>query len=307
MDMESNEPRAYPPERNNGCRPKRGRGRPKGVANPNGGRRALPANERFPAGGPGRPRGSTGPNGPRGATKPLITGAAEGFKLSEGDKEHLGDVLGDLKPQEVQFALEYMVDMSANLAARRCGVSKDMATIIGCSMLNRPRVRQAVNSLLEIRAKNQALVANRLLVSLDEIAHLDIGELYDEDSCLRPMSEWPPAARQAVVGFKVKELWRGKGGDRKQVGRMVDVKMVDPIRARELLGRHMGLWGEPRINVNQTNINAQNVQINQKIELSDFTREELRLALKLGFKFEGNALDLAPELSGEEIGESVII
>jgi len=295
--MDINEPRAYPPERN----PKRGRGRPKGVANPNGGRRVLPANERFPARAIGRPQGSGA------KLRPIITGAAEGFKLSEENKEHLGDALNGLKPREAQFALEYMVDMSAKLAARRCGVSEETATMIGCSMLNRSQVRKAVDALLEIRAKNQALVANRLLVSLDEIAHLDIGELYDEDSCLRPMSEWPPAARQAVVGFKVKELWRGKGGDRKQVGRMVDVKMVDPIRARELLGRHMGLWGEPRINVNQTNINAQNVQINQKIELSDFTREELQLALKLGFKFEGNALDLAPELSGEEIGESVII
>jgi len=289
--MDTSEPRAYPPERNNGGRPKRGRGRPRGIPNPNGGREALPAKERFPARAMGRPTGSEC------RLRPIVTGAAEGFKLSDEDKECLGDVLDGLKPQEVQFALEYMIDMSAKLAARRCGASEVVATMIGCSMLQRSQVRKAVDTLLEIRARNQALVANRLLVALDDIAHLDVGEIYDENECLKPLHEWPPAARQAVVGFKVKELWVGTGEDRKQVGRLVDVKMVDPIRARELLGRHMKLWGEPQINVKQTNINAQNVQINQRIDLSDFTADELQVALKLGMKMGGGVLEL-PAVEG---------
>ena len=294
--MDTNEPRAYPPERNNGGRPKRGRGRPRGIPNPNGGRDALPASERFPARAMGRPTGSEC------RLRPIITGAAEGYRLTEEDMGHLGDVLDGLKPQEVQFALEYMVDMSAKLAARRCGASEVVSTMIGCSMLQRPHIRKAIDALLEIRARNQALVANRILVALDEVAHLDVGELYDKDSCLKPIEEWPPAARQAVVGFKVKELWMGEGEDRKQVGRLVDVKMVDPIRARELLGRHLRLWGEPQVNVNQTNINAQNVQVNQRMDLSDFTTEELQVAIKLDL-LSGKMKGLLPDLSDAEAAD----
>jgi phage terminase small subunit len=241
------------------------------------------------------------------AAQKITIGIMDGLDIPIEEASQLQDIIGKLSMKEARYVLEYIADMNVGQAAFRMGYTKESSNICGTLLLSRPQVRQAVDTLLELRARSQALVINRLLIGLDEIAHFDRREVENPDGSIKPMSEWPSYAGQALTGFEIQEIWSGRGQDRVKIGEIKKAKFVDPIRARELLGRHLRLWGEPQINVNQTNINAQNVQINQRIDVSDFTPEELQVALKLGLKVSGNALELAPGLSGEEINESAII
>lgn len=228
------------------------------------------------------------------SARPLAAGIMDGLGLPPEEATQLEDFIRGLTLFEARFVLEYMMDLNPNKAMTRMG--HGVSIVGGPIILNRPHVRRAVDALLEIRARNQALVVNRLLVELDELAHFDKGDLFDDDGTIRPMSEWPPAARQALTGFDVEELWMGRGKDRVQVGVVKRARFIDPLRARELLGRHLRLWGEPQVNVNKTtNVSAQ-VNVNAKLDLSDFTIEELGVLLRLGLRLqaEGQVVELLP-------------
>ena len=85
-------------------------------------------------------------------------------------------------------------------------------------------------------------VLERILKELQNIATVDIRELFNDDGGLKPMSEWSKEAAAAVAGFEVVEEFEGKGSDKVQTGWNKKVKLADKIRALELIGRNLSAW-----------------------------------------------------------------
>lgn len=82
----------------------------------------------------------------------------------------------------------------------------------------------------------------QLLTQLRNIAMFDIRQIYDQDNNLKPVTEWPPEAAQAVEAIKVDEIYEGYGAERTQVGETKQVKLWSKIKAIELLGKNLKLF-----------------------------------------------------------------
>lgn len=250
---------------------KRRPGRPPGGKNPPGHRAGRKPNDghKVELGASHKAEFPNGINLKRGTTPIPLDPAL----LPENEWEMYRPHLDGLEEGELRFVMEYMVDMNATNSAKRLGFSETGAHNIGSLILNRPHVRRAVDALLEVRARNSVLVANRLLIGLDELAHFDVGETQNPDGTYKPMSEWPAHARQALTGLEIQEIWMGQGEDRVQIGTVKKARFIDPLRARELLGRHLKLWGEPQVNIQ--NNTQYNVDMDVQLDLSKLSPQEI--------------------------------
>jgi phage terminase small subunit len=94
------------------------------------------------------------------------------------------------------------------------------------------------------RAAKIELRAEAVLLELKRVAMVDLGELYEQLGHLLPVKDMPPDARRALAGIKVFDEFEGSGADRTKVGEVREVKLLDNLRALELLGKHLGLFAD---------------------------------------------------------------
>lgn len=94
---------------------------------------------------------------------------------------------------------------------------------------------------LALRDRNEWTL-ERILSELKDLATVDINDIFNPEGGLKPIDDWPKAARAAVVGIEVVEEFEGKGSDKVQTGWNKKVKLADKIRAIELIGRNLAAW-----------------------------------------------------------------
>ena len=62
---------------------------------------------------------------------------------------------------------------------------------------------------------------------------------YDEAGELKPVSQMPRGLRDRITSIDVVEQYQGSGKERKFVGYTHKIRLADPLRARELIGKHV--------------------------------------------------------------------
>lgn len=140
------------------------------------------------------------------------------------------------------FVREYLIDLNSTQAAIRAGFSAKTAAQAGHRLFTKVEIRTAIDDAIAARAEKTGLTAELIIAELLHIARVDIGALYDDTGALKPIHDIPEAARRAIGGIDMDELWEGQGADREQVGITKKVKLLDKIRALELLGKHLKLF-----------------------------------------------------------------
>lgn len=154
----------------------------------------------------------------------------------------------NLNDRQWLFCLEYVKDLNATQAAIRAGYSEDSARDIGCENLTKPDIAEAIAQIAKGRHAKIGLTGEYVLQTALDWVSLDIGEAFDEDGCLKAMSEIPINLRRAMTGqVAVQELYEGVGENRRKIGYMKKVTFVDRVKALDLLGRNMALWIEREI------------------------------------------------------------
>ena len=139
------------------------------------------------------------------------------------------------------FVDEYLIDLNATQAAIRAGYSKRTAGQIGDENLKKPQIAQAIKEAMDSRSQRAQVNADYVLSRLVEIDQLDVLDILRDDMSFKPLSEWPKAWRQYLVGFDIAEMFEGQGEDRSMVGLMKKIKWPDKVRNLELLGKHVGV------------------------------------------------------------------
>ena len=81
-----------------------------------------------------------------------------------------------------------------------------------------------------------------ILEELARIAFLDLGECYDEDGYLLPLSEMGEDARRALAAIESVQLPSKDDGDLPRV--LKKIKAESKIKALELLGKHLAMFTE---------------------------------------------------------------
>jgi phage terminase small subunit len=145
-----------------------------------------------------------------------------------------------LSGKRALFVQEFIVDLNGRAAAIRAGYSERTATEQAHQLLRRPDVAAAIDAAKSARAAATGVDAAWVLRRLVAEAEANIGDLYDDKGCLKPIAEWPDAFCTGLVAVvETDELYEGEGKSRRHVGTRIKVRFSDRIRRLELIGKHV--------------------------------------------------------------------
>lgn len=136
-----------------------------------------------------------------------------------------------LTPRQRRFVAEYLVDLNATQAAVRAGYSAKAAHSTGPRMMANAGVQAAIQAANKRREERTEITADRVLLELGRIALADVGQAFDENGAVLPLSEMPEDIRRALGGVEHNEFG-------------VKLKFLDKTKALELLGKHHRLFTE---------------------------------------------------------------
>jgi phage terminase small subunit len=141
-----------------------------------------------------------------------------------------------LTPKQKLFVEEYLVDLNAAAAYLRAGYRGDKDGALAGRLIRKDQIRRAIDVAMAERSQRTQMEADEVLTSLTKIARFDIRSIFDHRGNLKPIHEWPEEAAVAAAGVEVVMRRRGSGTERVQ-----KVRIIEKVRALELLGKHLGI------------------------------------------------------------------
>jgi phage terminase small subunit len=147
-----------------------------------------------------------------------------------------------LTPRQARFVAEYLVDLNATQAAIRAGYSAKTAQEQSSRLLSNAMVAAAVAEKQSAQLARVDLTAEMVKERLRLIGFQDVRKLFDEAGNLLPLHKLSDDAAVMVAGLEVikKNAQAGDG----IIDTVHKVKVVDPIKALEMLAKHYGLLTE---------------------------------------------------------------
>mgnify|MGYP003387114439 CR=1 FL=1 len=143
------------------------------------------------------------------------------------------------------FADEYLLTHNKKASAIKAGVSAKSAGTTGGRLCKNVDVSKYI-SLRRCQIQDEleasyCTTKDRLLRELAAIAFLDPAKMFDESGNILPMHTMDEMTRRAIASIDVEEL---ANTDSELIGCVRKVKTSSKIAAIELLGRHLGMWGQ---------------------------------------------------------------
>jgi phage terminase small subunit len=145
------------------------------------------------------------------------------------------------KAKRDQFVAEYLVDLNGSAAALRAGYSESTCRNRAVLLLQDPEIRGRIEDALLARIERTRVNADNVVREYLRLATSDIGELFDDTGAMHPMKDLPKDVRRAIQSVEVEELFEGRGEERVRIGRIRKVRMIDKIRALDMLTKHVGV------------------------------------------------------------------
>lgn len=145
---------------------------------------------------------------------------------------------GKLKGMMALFPDEYIVDLNATAAAKRCGYSEKTAYSQGQRLLKNVEIQAAIQTAMNARAERVKIDADWILQKLVDIVNADPLDILNDNLSMKPISEWPPAWRKILAGFDVREERAFEEGKSVPDGWLKKIKWPDKLKALELIGKH---------------------------------------------------------------------
>lgn len=148
-------------------------------------------------------------------------------------------------PRHEQFCLEYIIDFNAAASARRSGYATSSSTAEGSRLLANRNIKTRIQFLIAERVERTKINADAVVMALSRHAFTTIKEFYGDDGQLKALADMDPEAAAAIRSIKTvrKADWDDVDSDGKPSIKNVDeLRMSDPLKAMELLGRHLGMF-----------------------------------------------------------------
>ena len=144
--------------------------------------------------------------------------------------------------QEV-FVDEYLVDLCATQAAIRAGYSVKNAGKIGSELLQKTRIKAAIDKAMAERSRRTGINQDRVLRELAKVAFVNTSDVINMDEAtIRGDANREDTA--TIASVKVKRIPTEEGDIVER-----EVKVYDKLKALELLGKHMGMFKD-KLDVN---------------------------------------------------------
>lgn len=149
---------------------------------------------------------------------------------------------GPLNDKQELFVHEYLIDLNVANAAERIGCSRSW----GAELLKHPKVIEAVRVEMRKRAIKSEIKAETVLAELYKIATSDVTEAFESSAerglVLRDLKTIPEELRKSIKSISHQAIVSKDGvftGYYK-----TKVEFYDKVRALELLGKHLNIFGE---------------------------------------------------------------
>lgn len=165
-----------------------------------------------------------------------------------GDDAAASPVVRTLSERHRLFAIEYLKDLNAYQAAIRAGYSDPSHAV--SRILADERVQALIGEEIARRRERVRVEADDVLREIMRVAFFDLGAIYNDDGTLKRVADMPLDARRALAGVESFEVFT-KGAEPTKLGDTRKVKILDKLKALELLGRHLALFNDKLdLNVN---------------------------------------------------------
>lgn len=153
-----------------------------------------------------------------------------------------------------RFCDEYLIDLNATRAYKvaypNCK-KDDSARKSGSRLLTIVDIQEYISEKIKEREKRTEVTQDMVIQELSRIAFLDIRKLYNESGGLKNIQDIDDETIKAISSLETLEEYDGYGEDKEQIGNTQKVKLLDKLKALELLGKHLGMFSD--INVNMKN------------------------------------------------------
>ncbi len=138
--------------------------------------------------------------------------------------------------KQEMFCREYIVDFNATKAAERAGYAKKAAGQQASRLLKDVKIRSRLAELIDARNERTQIDADWVLQRAAAMASFDIRMILDSQGNVMEPRDWPDIAGVAIHSIDVSELG---GDDGTPLALIKKIKRVDPLRALEVVGRHV--------------------------------------------------------------------
>lgn len=156
-----------------------------------------------------------------------------------------------LTDMQAKFArlYAYSQDLNATKAAIDAGAEPGSASQTAAKWLGMAKVRAEVAKFQAELAKDARISKEWWLQRQADIASLDPSDLYDDSGFLRPLKDMPKRARLCIKKIKTNEIFDGQGDQRSVIGITKEIEALDPQKALDAIGKHMG-WLKEKVEIN---------------------------------------------------------
>ena len=150
-----------------------------------------------------------------------------------------------LTPQQAIFVEAYRQDFDPVKALRIAGFAGRDKKAIAFKLLNQRNIQAALKARNEELHGRAEELREKVLNWTVQMLEADLSDIFDLQSDLRPVAEWPVVWRRGLVRSVKVQSQPGKS-----TKIVHNIKIRDRLRLFELLMRHLGMLG-PRIKRNE--------------------------------------------------------
>lgn len=169
----------------------------------------------------------------------------------------MGKFFDRLTRKQQLFVMEYIADGDQKRAVIEAGYrgTKESLSVMGSKLLAKKEIQQAIHEVGVPIFEEQQLTVENLAKQLSLYVYRDMGDLLDDDYCLRkPLSQLPESVRQCIEECQIDNEYDRETGELTR--QRVRVKLVSKIKAMELAMRYMNMLSpDTTVNINHTQIN----------------------------------------------------
>ena len=150
--------------------------------------------------------------------------------------------MAELNARQKRFVDEYMIDLNATQAAIRAGYSKKTAYSMGQRLLKNVEVQAEIERRRKALEVRSGVTQERVLQELAAVAFSDAGDFAQVTRVKLPGTNIMVKGVSVVETRKLSAAQRAAIAGIKQGRNGVEVKLLDKLRALELIGKHLGMF-----------------------------------------------------------------
>lgn len=153
-----------------------------------------------------------------------------------------------LNARQLKFVQEYLLSGNASDAARKAGYSEKTAGSIGDQLLKNLEIQSAIKKFQEERKEKYNISEEKILQALIDIAFFDPMEVLEQKKNSFVFKKQIAKEIMKGANFTIYPEYQTKD-DKKQgiIRARLSVQSGDRKGALELLGQHIGMWGNKNV------------------------------------------------------------